>query len=186
MAQAYGAVFGLPQDSSAPCAAILSIVGLLVLYQVCKPFDFFRRVIWFAMGVCLVLCFTALGGFFSLEIWSGSVILVVMATLLIMTPTVFFAIQRVFRLRGPGVCGRPAADPVAQAEAEVPGSTGGGQAGNESASPGGGSKMLTYTLKKAPGMPTIRSSVPGHPAGHYRGVACPPGRNCLPSGRWQI
>ena len=38
------------------------------------------------MGVCLVLCFTALGGFFSLEIWGGSVILVVMATLLIMTP----------------------------------------------------------------------------------------------------
>lgn len=96
MAQAYGAVFGLPQEQlSAVCAAILSIVGLLVLYQVCKPFDFFRRIIWFAMGVCLVLCFTALGGFFSLEIWSGSVILV-MATLLIMTPTVFFAIQRVF------------------------------------------------------------------------------------------
>ena len=96
MAQAYGAVFGLPQEQlSAVCAAILSIVGLLVLYQVCKPFDFFRRIIWFAMGVCLVLCFTALGGSFSLEIWSGSVILV-MATLLIMTPTVFFAIQRVF------------------------------------------------------------------------------------------
>lgn len=96
MAQAFGAVFNLPQEQlSAVCASILSIVGLLVLYQVCKPFDFFRRIIWFAMGVCLVLCFTALGGLFSLEIWSGSVILV-MATLLLMTPTVFFAIQRIF------------------------------------------------------------------------------------------
>ena len=57
MAQAYGAVFGLPQEQlSAVCAAILSIVGLLVLYQVCKPFDFFRRIIWFAMGVCRGIC----------------------------------------------------------------------------------------------------------------------------------
>ena len=43
--------------------------------------------------------------------------------------------------------------------------------------------MLTYTLKKAPGVPLYEALYRGHPAGHYRGVACPPGRNCLPA-RW--
>ena len=61
MAQAYGAVFGLPQEQlSAVCAAILSIVGLLVLYQVCKPFDFFRRIIWNAADLSVLTgCITA-------------------------------------------------------------------------------------------------------------------------------
>ena len=39
-------------------------MGLLVLYQVCKPFDFFPAHHLVRHGVCLVLCFTALGGFF--------------------------------------------------------------------------------------------------------------------------
>ena len=95
-AQGFMAVFDLPLEPiSTVCAALLGVVGLLVLYQVCKPFDKFRRIIWWAMGVCLLGCFTLLGSI--LELRTGSVqIRLVMATLLIMTPTVFFAFQRLF------------------------------------------------------------------------------------------
>ncbi len=96
MAQAFMSVFGLPLDEiSTVCAAILSVVGLLVLYQTCKPMDKFRKTIWWAMAFGLVFCFTLLGGLFDLQAGSSGA-KIVMATLLIMTPTVFFAIQRVF------------------------------------------------------------------------------------------
>ena len=93
-AQAFMVVFGLGEaETSTICAAILSFVGLLVLLETCKPFDKFRKLIWGAMAAALVLCFTVLGGF--LELQAGSVqTKLVMATLLIMTPTVFFAVQR--------------------------------------------------------------------------------------------
>ena len=95
-AQGFMAAFDLPlAPISTVCAALLGVVGLLVLYQVCKPMDRFRRIIWWAMGVCLLGCFTLLGSI--LELRTGSVqIRLVMATLLIMTPTVFFAFQRLF------------------------------------------------------------------------------------------
>ena len=97
-AQGFMAVFDLPLEPiSTVCAALLGVVGLLVLFQVCKPFDKFRRIVWWAMGICLLGCFTLLGSL--LELRTGSVaIRLVMATLLIMTPTVFFAFQRLFDL----------------------------------------------------------------------------------------
>ena len=95
-AQAFMVAFALPLEQiSTVCTAILAVVGMLVLFQVCKPFDKFRRRIWFAMAAALIGCFTLLGGIFELRIGSAAVLLV-MATLLIMTPTVFFAIQRLF------------------------------------------------------------------------------------------
>ena len=95
-AQAFMAVFTLPLEQiSTVCTAILAVVGMLVLFQVCKPFDKFRKLIWFAMAAALVGCFTLLGGIFELRIESAGVLLV-MATLLIMTPAVFFAVQRLF------------------------------------------------------------------------------------------
>ncbi len=95
-AQAFMTVFGLTADeTSTICAGILSFVGLLVLFQTCKPFDKFRKLIWAAMAVALVGCFTLLGSF--LELRAGRVeVLLVMGTLLVMTPTVFFAVQRIF------------------------------------------------------------------------------------------
>ncbi len=96
MAQSFMAVFGIPLEQiSTVCAAILGVVGLLVLYQVCKPFDKFRRIIWAAMALGLLLSFTWLGALFDLQTGSAGATLV-MVTLLIMTPTVFFAVQRIF------------------------------------------------------------------------------------------
>ena len=95
-AQAYMDVFGIPSEQiSTVCAALLAIVGLLVLFQVCKPFDRFRKLIWGAMTAAIFVCFTFLGNIFDLRTGTIEANLV-MITLLIMTPTVFFAIQRVF------------------------------------------------------------------------------------------
>ena len=94
--QAFMAVFGLPKEEvSTVCAAILSFVGLLVLFQVCKPFNLFRKCLWVAMAAGMLVCFTLLGDILDLRTWSAEVRLV-MGTLLLMTPTVFFTIQRLF------------------------------------------------------------------------------------------
>ena len=79
------------------CTAILAVVGLLVLFQVCKPFDKFRMLIWALMTLALLGCFTILRDFLSLQSGNLSTTLV-MLTLLMMTPTVFFAVQRIFDL----------------------------------------------------------------------------------------
>ncbi len=95
-AQAFMTVFALPLDQmSTVCTAILAVVGMLVLYQTCMPFDKFRKLIWGAMLAALVLCFTLLGSFLELRAGSTAVRLV-MFTLLVMSPTVFFCIRRVF------------------------------------------------------------------------------------------
>ena len=95
-AQIYMTTFGLSLENTGPiCAAILAIVGLLVLFQVCKPFDKLRKLIWGAMALALLLCFTVLGSFLELNVTSPQAALV-MVTLVIMTPTVFFAVQRLF------------------------------------------------------------------------------------------
>ena len=95
-ALAYMKFFGISMaETSTICTAILSVVGLLVLFQICKPLKLWRSIIWGTMAACLVVCFTVLRAFFSLHL-HGIQALLVFATLLIMTPTVFFAAQRVF------------------------------------------------------------------------------------------
>lgn len=94
--QAFMAVFGLTIDEIyTVCAGILAIVGMMVLFQVCKPFNGFRALVWNVMLVGLVVVFTLLGELFQLR--SGSLATkLLLLTLLLMTPTVFFTIQRIF------------------------------------------------------------------------------------------
>ena len=95
-AQAFMAVFGMTlEQTSTVCAAILGVVGLLVLYQVCRPMGKFRRLIWWLMAAALAVCFTCFSDLFELTTQDNATVLV-MVTLLIMTPTVFTAVQRVF------------------------------------------------------------------------------------------
>ena len=95
-AQAFMPVFGLtlPQIGTVS-AGILAVVGMLVLCQVCRPFDLWRRIIWIAMGLGLLGCFTLLGGFFQLQLGDSQTMLP-MGTLLLMTPTVFLGVQWCF------------------------------------------------------------------------------------------
>ncbi len=94
MAQAFMDIFNLPlAQVQTVCTAILAVVGLLVLFQVCKPFDKFRKFIWILCAAALLICFNFFGSLFDLRS-GGSDTKLVMVTLLIMTPTVFFAWQR--------------------------------------------------------------------------------------------
>ena len=96
MAQAFGVIFGLPEAESATvCVSVLSVVGLLVLFETCKPFDKFRAVLWGFLAAGIALCFTLLRRLFELQV-ADSRTLLVMAALMLMTPTVFFAMQRLF------------------------------------------------------------------------------------------
>ena len=96
LCQLFMVVFAIPQkEISTICAAILSFVGLLVLFQICKPFNLFRRLLWAAMAAGILVCFTLLGEILDLRTWSSQARLV-MFTLLVMTPTVFLTIQRAF------------------------------------------------------------------------------------------
>ena len=95
-AQAFMPVFGLElQQIGTVSTGILGAVGLLVLWQVCRPFDLWRRIIWIAMTVALVGSFTFLGSFFQLQL-EDSKTLLALGALLLMTPTVFFMVQWVF------------------------------------------------------------------------------------------
>lgn len=86
-----------PEDMSTVCTAILAAVGMLVLYQVCKPFVRFRRMVWFTMLTALLLCFTVLGSFLELRIGSPRVLLI-MSVLMAAAPVVLFLFRRAFDL----------------------------------------------------------------------------------------
>mgnify|MGYP003306449530 CR=1 FL=1 len=76
--------------------AAIGTVGLLVLLQGCKPWDRFRRLTWFAMASALTACFTLFGWLFELRISPGS--LLPLLIVLLTTPAVFLAIQRLWSL----------------------------------------------------------------------------------------
>ena len=96
--QAYSAAFGLsPDQTGTLCTAVLAVVGLLVLFQVSKPFDLFRTIVYCAMAAGLLLCFTLFSGFFGLIPGKLDTMLLAV-TLLLATPTVFFIFQRLFDL----------------------------------------------------------------------------------------
>ena len=46
---------------------LMAFHGLIVLFYVCHPFDWKRRVLWVAMTVSMVVCVGWFGSFFSLE-----------------------------------------------------------------------------------------------------------------------
>ena len=96
LCQAFMDVFGLPADPIATvCAGILAVVGMMVLFQICKPFNRFRQVIWCAMLLCLIVVFAFLGPIF--ELHSGTLqTKLVMVTLLLMTPTVYLLMLYAF------------------------------------------------------------------------------------------
>ena len=94
-AQAILTRLGLPEgDISTVCTAIAALVGLLVLGQVCKPWERFRKVIWWSMATALAGCFTLLGNLFELRLTEPAA-LPVLAVLAAVTPGVFFLLQRI-------------------------------------------------------------------------------------------
>lgn len=96
MAVGFVLVFHLPTEPLyTVTACLMSLTGLLVLYQVCKPFTVQRRVVWWAMAVALLFCFLFLGDLFDFVVLKLEMV-IVLAAVFLMTPTVFFGLQRVF------------------------------------------------------------------------------------------
>jgi cation-transporting ATPase E len=79
------------------CTAILAVVGLLVLFQVSRPLNKFRLLIWLLMAGALVCCFTLLRSVFPVQSGNRYTTLVFL-TLLMIIPTVFYTVQRIFHL----------------------------------------------------------------------------------------
>ncbi len=67
--QAFAFAFRFPTQSLSTLSALcVSFVGLLVLYQVCKPFDWKRRCLWGAVAAAMAFCVVFLRDFFSLSV----------------------------------------------------------------------------------------------------------------------
>ena len=63
---AYAFGFSL-KELSTLATMLIGFNGLLILYQVCKPFDWKRRALWWAMSGAMVIAVCFLGSFFFLE-----------------------------------------------------------------------------------------------------------------------
>lgn len=99
VAQAFMVTFDLPvNDVQTICTGILCTVGLSVLLWVCLPFSRTRGFVWGAMALCVTGAFFVLPpltGF--LTITESASYLVLLAVLLIV-PTVFILVNRLFAL----------------------------------------------------------------------------------------
>ena len=94
MAQLVLTQLGMPAgEISTVCTALVAFVGMLVLREICKPFNLFRHGLWWAMGAALVLCFWVMPGFFELHHGSFADTLV-MLVLLLAAPTVLWLTRR--------------------------------------------------------------------------------------------
>ena len=99
-AEAFAYAFSFSTQSlSTVSAMLMAFNGLIVLFYVCRPFDWKRRVLWGTMTAAMVVCVGWLGSFFSLEPLTLQTGLVFCTLLLLAVPC-----QRVV-LRGMEVCG---------------------------------------------------------------------------------
>ena len=65
--QVFAFAFQFPTEALSTMSALcVAFIGVLVLYQVCKPFDWKRRALWSAVSVALLFCTSFLGELFAL------------------------------------------------------------------------------------------------------------------------
>ena len=96
MAVGFVLVFHLPTEQLyTVSASLMSLTGLLVLFQVCKPFTTQRKILWGLMAAASAFCFFFLGPVFEFVRLDLEMVIVLVAVFL-MTPTVFFSLQRMF------------------------------------------------------------------------------------------
>jgi cation-transporting ATPase E len=90
----YCTVFGFSGDELSTISAILlNVVGLLVLFQVCKPIDWKRGLIWGAMAVAVLVSITGLGEFFMLTRLSMQAFLILCLFLLLAYPVLHMLLR---------------------------------------------------------------------------------------------
>ena len=96
-AQLCAAAFTLPMtDIHTVCTAVLGVVGMSVLFLVCRPFGIFRKILWSAMGLGLVGCFLVLGKPFGFSITEPASF-GILGAMAVVTLAIFAALQALFR-----------------------------------------------------------------------------------------
>lgn len=102
--QAFAAVFGFPTRSLSTMSALcVALVGLMVLYQVCKPLDRKRWVLWGGCTAAMAAAVLLLGGFFSLTPLDLRETMVLLVFLALCWPvmksllTIFFRGRKLYR-----------------------------------------------------------------------------------------
>ncbi len=91
-------ILSVPQGETATlCTAVLAVVGLLALYRISRPMGLWRSLVWCAMALGLLGCFTLLPWYFELGISSrqGWMALGILA---LATPAVFALLEGIFAL----------------------------------------------------------------------------------------
>ena len=89
----YAYAFAFPREQLYTISAVIVLfVGLLVLFQVCRPFDWKRRVIWGSMASAAVICLFFFGSLFSLTPLTLQTSLVLAVFLLLAQPTMHAAL----------------------------------------------------------------------------------------------
>ncbi len=86
MAVGFVLVFHLPTDQLyTVSASLMCLTGLLVLFQVCKPFTTQRKVLWGLMAAASAFCFFFLGSVFEFVRLDLEMV-IVLAAVFLMTP----------------------------------------------------------------------------------------------------
>lgn len=95
-AEAFLHVFDMPVEMLyTACTALVAFVGMLVLFHVCRPFNWKRVALYGAMVVGLVFCFSCLQPIFEYTNLNTGWTLV-LAVLLVAAPTVYRVFQAAF------------------------------------------------------------------------------------------
>ena len=98
--QAFAFAFDFSTQSLSTLSALcVAFIGLLVLYQVCKPFDLKRRVLWGSVTAAMVFCVVCLRDFFSLSALNLQESLVLTVFLALCWPIMRFILGLFQRLR---------------------------------------------------------------------------------------
>jgi cation-transporting ATPase E len=98
--QAFAFAFDFSTQSLSTLSALcVAFIGLLVLYQVCKPFDAKRRVLWALVAAAMVFCVVFLRDFFSLSTLNLQENLVLAVFLALCWPIMRFILNLFHRTR---------------------------------------------------------------------------------------
>ena len=98
LAELFAFAFGFgAAELSTLCTLLMAFIGLLILFQVCKPFDVQRKLVWGAMAALIVGAVLLLPGLFSLVPLTLQTTLVLSVLMLLAYPVLMF-MTRLFEL----------------------------------------------------------------------------------------
>jgi len=84
----FGNIFSVERSDIATASTILlSIVGLMIVFEICKPMDVYKMWLWLGCTVGLIFCMLFVSDFFSISSMSNRCILLCINFSIIAEPT---------------------------------------------------------------------------------------------------